>query len=315
MKLIRHSTVCCALLVLASCTRAAGLEPADVLQRAARAGRDIPAAHFTAHLVFDGTDTGGTAMHADLSAAGRMQHGGQQMEFVLEGRGTGGTNGSWQGKVEVVVAAENDVYVMPRELIFSSPESLPPMLVGHLLNQWWHLPPSDTPPAGPGMTPDPQRLRMQADIVDVVRDRGFTTVHGRSAYHYDVKLNPVKLRSFLAEVAKERGETADPERLGTLTENIDAVGELLIDADTFAILGVQWSITSGAPSRALRINARFDITDFDGGDPILPPQAATVIPLNPLDLLPSGIFLHGSPDVPEFPGEPDESTPDVPPLS
>lgn len=290
MKLIRFSTVCCALLVLASCARPATLPPEEVLQRAARASREMPSARFTARLVLDGPDASPLPMHAELDAQGRMQHGGRQMAFSLEGSGNSGPDTAWQGKAEVVIAGENDVYVLLREFTAPSSDETLSLLIGQFLNQWWHLPPGETPPAAPGMTPDPQMLRMQADIVDVVRDRGLATVHGRSTYHYDVKLNPEKLQRFLEEVAKERGEPADAAEQKALTEGIDGTGELRIDADTFAVQGLRWTISSGDQSRPMTVHAEFDITDFESGEAIGPPKDARVLPLSPSDFLPSGVL-------------------------
>ena len=44
----------------------------------------------------------------------------------------------------------------------------------------------------------------------------------------------------------------------------------------------------------MTVTVQLDITDFQDNEPITPPKDSKLLPLSPLDLLPSGLLPHGS---------------------
>lgn len=223
-----------------------------------------------------------------LQATGRMQHGGEQLQFALTGDGRAGPENSEQGygwhvRADVVVAGENEVYLAVHELSTDPPDALlPPGFLQGLLGQWWRLP-QRAAHAPAGITPDPKLLTMQTEVIDVARDRGIETHLGRQAYHYDTTINREKLLQFLEEVARERKEPPDRAGWEAMIAEADAQGQLWIDTETFFVLGLQWTITAQMKEKPLHIAVQMELSDVNAAPPIEPPSDARPLPFSSLE--------------------------------
>lgn len=269
--------------------REAGLPAEEVLDKATHANRDLQAVHFKASATFDLPQTGG--LHGTFQADGRTQQAGKQVQFTFQGAGeTPGSTGEaspWQIDGELIVANEQEVYVQIRSFT-GGPASLPPIMFAPFLNRWWKLPPKGAAPST-GVTPNPELLKMQSAVVDVTRDHGLTTFNGRRSYHYDVSLNRDKLVQFLEQVAVERKEQPQTEEWRKAAEKLDAEGELWIDAETFYVQGLRWTLSSSEASMPYEVQMQFDLSDHNAVNPIQPPADAELLPANPLEVLPGGL--------------------------
>lgn len=298
----RLMSLACIGLLLASCTTRSSVPPADVLSRAARVTRDLQSARFTVNATFEVALPSDVSARGTLGADGRMQDAGRQLQFTFQtnGQTMGGDRTTWHVQGDVMVAGEQEVYAFIRDVTVRPPHPLlQPALLGPFLGTWWRLPPgSSATTTGPtGVTPDPRFLRMQAEVVDVVRDRGIETFHDRTAHHYDVTLNREKLVHFLEEVARERGQTAQPETWRKFVDQVEAAGELWIDAEEYFIRGVQWTLTMPGQANPFTLTLRVELRDFHQADPIVPPTDAQNFPANPLEGF-QGILDAPAPGIP-----------------
>lgn len=278
-------------IILASCARVQGVAPAEVLRRAARASQELSSAHVSVIADLSSTTS---AMH--IEADGRMQDAGRQMAFMFSVENTSRAQADayqWQATGEVIVAAEEEVYL--RLLSLGSNPPHPLIGGGHLaplLKQWWHIPQEGQRQRAP-ITPDPRFLRLQTEIVHVEHDRGITDLRGDEAYHYDVRLDERKLLAFLEEVARERGETFDEEEWGKTLNDSDIRGELWIDVERYVLHQASWTVTPREESRSIdsqTFTLLAVIRDHDAADPVVPPTESK--PFSPEAL--QGLFLPPS---------------------
>lgn len=282
----RSGILSCALLFLISCARVQGLPPEEVLTRSARATRDLQSALFSAQALFDTGSGIEGGMRGEIRADGRIQHAGGQLQFSFTASGGGDdARQAWDMKGDVIVAAEQEIYVQLHELTGQLPQALiPAERLDGLLGRWWMLPVKGKQSSSL-VTPDPELLQMQAEVVDVTRDRGILTLQGRQTYHYDTMINRDKLIRFLEGVARERTEPADPAQAQAFTERLDASGELWIDTDTFFVRALRWMITSKDITRPFSVEFRLDLGDFNAADPIEPPADVLPLPEDSLSVL------------------------------
>lgn len=281
--LCRSGLVCSAFVVLVSCRPAQGLPAQEVLDRSARASRELPSASFTVNATF--TDSSPSGVTGAVNAQGRMEQGGRQMEWTADAQGTaagGAGSFQWHAVVSVLVAAENEVYLLVRDLSADPPQPLlGTPLLQQFLGKWWRLPSRGSSPGVATVTPDPQLLVLQTQVIDVTRDRGLQTVHGRNAYHYDVAINHEKLFTFLLNIAKQRNQAVDASSLKASADAVDATGELWIDAETFSVLEVRWNLASHAGDHPLQVTFTMVVTPSSSAQPIQPPPDAVLLPVNP----------------------------------
>lgn len=307
--------VVCAASLLVSCAGEPGLPPGEVLDRAAQASRHLRSARFTAHADVTVPSGASAPLTIILTAAGRLQDGGQELQFSLtaDGRTEGGA--SWHLEGDTIVAGEREVYANVHTFSLDPPHPLlQPLLLQQFTDIWWRLP--HEPAAATGVpiqvTPDPRLLRMQTEIVDVMRDHGRVRFGGRTTYHYDVALNRERFIRFLSEVARERGETQDQEAWKQWLEGLNASGELWIDAEDFILRGVQWKLLSADSARPFSATLRVELSDLNSAEPIAPPSDVRPFPGNPMGAFPN-LLMGTVPGLPPPAALPD--TRDVPPDS
>ncbi|MBI3335974.1 hypothetical protein HYZ98_00195 [Candidatus Peregrinibacteria bacterium] len=269
---------------LGACGRSADLPPHEVLKRTARASQELSSARFFL-LAIPRWEYGATAGELTFNIDGRLQHGGDQIQFLasVQGdiRGPGGETTSLTSAFEVIVSGPEELYLNVHTL-----ESQPPLLafqslsLAELVGKWLQLSaPVSAISASSSMAPDPHLLKMQSEIVDIVRDRGQEMHSGRSRYHYDVRLNTEKLLTFVEEVSRVREESLDTTMLKTFLAFVNAEGELFIDAETFLIERLVWHISAPhVPFGAFSLDLTLDLKDHGKAPPILPPLDATPFP-------------------------------------
>ncbi len=104
-----------------------------------------------------------------------------------------------------------------------------------MLNRWVRVVAGST---GTVVTPEPQLLDAQAQVVTVTEDLGRTTVRGKTVEHYRVALDKEKFAAYLARAGSDRGEVAPL----AWFDGLAADGELWIDPQTAFVHRVRWSV-------------------------------------------------------------------------
>lgn len=276
----RFIPVLCSVVLLSSCTRAGSLPPTQVLHKAAEAGQLLSSAAFSVSADFSGeTDLLDGRWDGTLNASGTLTDGGRQLQFTFTADTKQKTEGKGDSDIalsaDVVVAAENEVYLKLHTFTIDPPSSiLPPDLLKALLAQWWIIPSgsgADTP--SDSITPDPSLLRMQASVIRVVRDNGLVEINNRTAYQYDVEMDPAKMKDYFIEVTRMQGKDAE-EEIQALAE-LQATGKIWIDADTFQTHRILWNIHSTNPTKPQ--DSTLDISITRHNEPVtitLPADAA-----------------------------------------
>jgi hypothetical protein len=270
----------------------------DVLKNAARAGQGISSASFQGEVTFDVTTSNGHSFQGIANLEGEIQDGGTHIHSIIDAdmhMDAPGVPTTLAGEIEVI-ATPLETFLRLHSL--SSEEDHPlthPDVIGALKNQWWVI--ADESAGDLALlpvTPDPAVLQAQAEVVSVLRDRGFAAIRGRRAYHYETSIDHEKLTLFLVELARERGEVFD---LAGLTEELAssaATGELWIDAETFVLHRVQWTVTSLplGTSGSSTFSFTIDIFDHNHAPPIELPDNA--VPLDPIIGTDASILAPGT---------------------
>jgi hypothetical protein len=264
----------CTVLLLAACAKPSPLPPATVLENAVRASMRLRSASFTLHAEQSGGKASGKTV---IALDGRIQDGGKQID-------TNGTvdasitdpNGRLQnvsGKGEVIVAAENEIYLR-LDALSSQPEL--PFLEKDssdvLLGNWWRLPANPQAAGADAASPDPYLLTLQTSALVVKSDHGISAFDGRDAYRYDVTIDPAKLREFVEESARQRKSPLSPAQIQALYA-MTIEGEARIDAATFDVLRLEWTITDKTDAAA-RWKIEMTVADQNTAAPIAPPKDA-----------------------------------------
>ena len=157
-------------------------------------------------------------------------------------------------------------------------------LFAQMLNQWWRLP-SRKNDSGIPVTPDPELLRAQAQVVTVRQDKGLATLDGQEVYDEEVSVDESKLLAYLAQVSEQRHESFDPQQWQKTLKSTDMRGELWIDAQTFFLRRIQWHISSNDSRKPMDLTFQIDLQSHNAADPITPPADAKLLPVNPFESL------------------------------
>ena len=249
MRIHRLSFVLCFALVACSNPEPVqpDIAPQEVLQRATRAAKTLESAQYVLQGEFD-SKTDALSALGTVRMDGMLAGGGEQLRFQMDLTADMESiegNSSLTGTLEVVVISEEEVYMNIRSLV-SQPSSalFQPELIATLAGQWWLLSEDDTPPMAESVTPDPRLLQAQAQVVSVTRDRGVVSIDGRDVHHYDVALDKIKLAEYLSAVALEKGVDFDTKETTDAIEEIQASGQLWIDAETYYVQKINWVVQS-----------------------------------------------------------------------
>lgn len=237
----KHRFAICSALVLAACSRGGTEDPAVVLERAASKAQQLQSA------AFDATFSYATeGFVASGSAEGELADGGKRMAFSFDADVTMRAEGADQtvsAAGDVVVAGENEAYVklssLEGSVLFLPGIGLVPESA---LGTWYLAGGSGSGSLNAGVSPDPSFIATQAKTLVVTDDRSYETVDGHECYAYDVTVDPQKAVEFLAETASRQGTPFDRVAAENFVSSYDARGTLLIDAETFVIRRIDWTI-------------------------------------------------------------------------
>lgn len=268
---------------LGACQRPADLPPHEVLKRTARASQELSSARFFL-VAIPRWEYSGAGGELTFNIDGRLANGGDQIQFLASVQGDlrdGDRTTSLTSAFEVIVSGSDELYLNVHTLLSQPPHpALQSLLLAEAVGKWLQLSAPVSPvSASSSVTPDPHLLKMQSEIVDIVRDRGQEVRSGRSFYHYNVRLNADKLIAFIKEVSRVREEPLHTNMLETLLEFVNADGELFIDAKTFLIERLVWHISAPkVPFGTFSLDLTLDLKDHGRAPPIAPPLDAIPFP-------------------------------------
>jgi len=291
-----------------------GSQAAEVLRQAAEKSRTLQSARFSVNGLFQ--MEGGTLPSAGtFDLKGSMQDAGStvSLDADIDTIITPGGNRSQlfrvRGAGSVILLSQKDLYFRLASLTTEPASSLfQPELINLLIQRWWLLPSAPSQQGlgslpGGEMTPSPNVLRVQSQVVRVVKDLGLTTMEGKSAYHFQVTIDSEKLLQYFEEVARSRNEPFDKEKFLESTKDFSALGEMWIDQESLFLRQVQWSITRFRWGDAM-VTTSFTASffDFNSAPPITPPKDAQALsafsflglPIPKSDTLPSVKPLQSS---------------------
>ncbi len=270
---------------LASCVRPGDLPAEDVLMRSSVANRGLISARFSVHTQVS-NDKG---LDGFIDTDGLMQQGGRQlrMNITTSGKTTDGM--AWNGIGEMIVLSENEVYMNIHEANAVPPH---PLLLlpafTQVIGKWMRLPAPDQITPSETLTPDPRLLRLQSDVIRVVRDRGIVNLDGRDAYRYDVEVDPVRLASFVQETA---GDASTTQSLLAQFADIEAKGEIWIDAETFLLTRANWNVALPQMGDSTELTIQMQLSDIGIQAPIIAPSPVEPLPEIPLLPPPEASFM------------------------
>ena len=277
------------LLLLVGCSHEkieSQLPPEEVLRNAARASLTLESARYELNGNFTVTDANDVATTGHVQLNGVLQDSGNQIQFgAVVGVTTPGepANSVFSADVDVIVAGKQDLYVKLNEFSADGPNQLfNDQLVQQFSGKWWNLPSREDQLSFVSITPDPRLLNAQAQVVKVLKDRGMSSIHERSAYRYDVAIDSEKLIAYLRESVTEKGEQFDEEATRSSIENLSAEGEIWIDAETYYVQRLKWNVTQSVneASKDFSINFTVDFLDHDNAESIdIPTDAELFTPL------------------------------------
>jgi hypothetical protein len=293
--------VLAALTACGSAVNVPEMDPEEVLQRSATASRTMQSAQFTGNftLNLDMTDSW-TAYTAAGNIAGVLQDSGNDVTFALtEGvlrRQSEDDPFAMTVDVSLTAFVPGDVYVRLDSLLMEEGEAvLSPELLQNLLGKWWRLPSDSEQPDTVAVTPDPGLLRAQAEVVRVTENKGVTTIDGAPSYKYAVAVDQEKLVAFLRTAAEEQGEPFKEAGVREALASTTIEGELSIDAETFFVRRLLWTITrKGTEEQPGNLALSFTLTfsNHNKAPEIAPPENAEIF--SPL------LFLGTSPALPSL---------------
>jgi len=260
-----------------------GLPPEEVLSNAAHASQNLESALFTMVGSFSGDVKGvNTGMRGSVRVEGVLQNGGEQVQLKVNLDASArqpDASSNFTGLFDVIVAGPKEVYLQLHSLEVDQENGIfRPDLIEMFRGKWWQLPSEMQQGPSTPVTPDPRLLRAQSEVVKVVKDYGIETRGDRRVYHYSVVIDPEKLLAFLTKVAEERGEDLDAEAVRVFLQGLDAKGELWIDAETFYVHSLSWTITPITLEDGRTVSGSFtvDLRDHNAAPPISPPAEATL---------------------------------------
>jgi hypothetical protein len=258
---------------LLGCSRQPRLPSDVVLRKATIASQELLSARFSANgTIATGSVPG--SLETKIQLSGRLQDGGKQVDVALSFTGSvlASDDALFAGSARIVVAGEHDVYLLVHALD-SQGMRTPLVFPVSMLNIWLRLPSSSASNPQNTLTPNPDLLAMQSAVVEVVNDRSFASLNGRTMYRYDVTINKQRLQEFLRKSADSASGAVTGENV---LQRHQLFGSIWIDAETFAVHRVHWKSTpleENEPS----LDFIVDFSNHNVEDPIVPPGDAVTM--------------------------------------
>ncbi|MCF7844899.1 MAG: hypothetical protein K9M03_03675 [Kiritimatiellales bacterium] len=298
--------------ILSSCAAPERLPIDEVMALAARANQDIQSASF----IIDGSysiplNMLGGAISGDASMEGTLQDGGEYMQVSIQ------TEAIVSGVVEDTNAqVDFEVITTPHDETFIKINKLDtqptypllvPLMINNLIGRWWEFPNKNTEPRDIMTTPDPRLLQAQSKVVSVIGDLGLDTIRGRSVYHYQVEVDREKLYDYLITLSEESAQDKSAADISAMLDGLNALGELWIDAESYYLQRIIWSVETVSPDsdEKMVITFTMDLMDHNESDPIVLPTDTDLFTVE--ELMPS---LDSSPTS-SFDGFPSELENDI----
>ncbi len=258
-------------LLLTACSWSSRPDPAELLSRAVRTTQGLHSVAFdlTASVRFWSLQL---AVTGDLTASGALVSDGQLIRAAgaFQGElGAGDNTSPATVQAEIAHLANGEVDLRLQSA--SGPMIdliLPASLRSAATGQWRRIIRGSS---GTVVNPEPQVLDAQANALAVTDDLGRTQLRGVNVVHYQVTVDPEKLRAYLSRAAENRGERLADDALQTTVDAMQANGELWIDPATALVHRVRWSV-SDPVSKNLTLELTLDLHDHDL---VLPIEAPT----------------------------------------
>ncbi len=272
-------------LLLVSCSLRSNPDPAEVLSAAAKASRSLESAHFSVK----GTASTDPLRQYSFAFDGILRDAGEEVQTagVIEVKNSE-SNSASNIELEVIVGANRDVNVRVGSVSGDDPLVASPAL--RAMEGAWYRLPSESGASIDPVSPDPQLLRLQAEVVKVTHDYGTENVDGADAYHYAVSIDPQKLEQFLAQAAEEQHATFDPSSTRDFFIAHSVTGDLWIDQSTSFVRRIRW-IVSPKDGGSVTANVTISLTDHNEAPEIQPPQ--NVRAFDPRTMLQMPLMMEG----------------------
>ncbi|MDD5026598.1 MAG: hypothetical protein PHH13_04485 [Candidatus Peribacteraceae bacterium] len=276
----------CVLLLAACVQQPQGLPAEEVLQHASVASQNLLSAQYTVKGTYVVNMQGIGTLNGMADISGVLQDGGRQVSMLIDAQGTlvdTSVRRSYTANLEMIVAPPDETYVRIHRIITEPAHPLLDVQVmEQLAGRWWLVSAgSKVGTSVEAVTPDPQLIRAQSQVVRIEKNHGIVTIDDRAVYHFETALDPEKLIAFLTQSAQEGGETVDMEGLRSQLADVDAKGELWIDAQTFLIHRIRWEIAHipvGKDGTA-SLSFTMDLSKHNEAQPIAIPSDA--LPYSP----------------------------------
>lgn len=221
--------------ILTACAGIGQESPEVVLQKAMHAGRKMHAMRLSGEGSFHNVSTSFAGIRSgSIRLDGEIQQAGRQLRVNVDlSEETERNMAGLRANADILVLDGGETYLRLNMLTAadSSPFSSAQQSMLETEHIWWQLsaPRDDTMGS---ISPDPHWLRMHADAIQVTHDFGIVRIAGTETYHYDVRLNPEKMREILGGT----GVTSD--------SMPEASGSLWIDAHDYSVRRMKWDMLS-----------------------------------------------------------------------
>ncbi len=274
---------CCAVLLLTSCGKKGDLPPSEVLRRAALASGQLRSARYDVQADVDGAMPAMSG-RASIQLSGVLQDGGKEVQVAAAVEGEMDQEGehrtlSLEG--QAVTHTQNDWFFLLQQLNVEPPlDDRQNAMLTQVAGQWWRVENASDAEAF-SVTPDPQLLRAQSEVVIVTRDNGVETINGHEAYRYDVAIDPDKLVVFMQKVSESNGSTFNAASAKADLANFEATGQMWIDTKTFYMHRLTWNVRTKLYAQGhggLSIVLTANLKDHDAAPAIVEPQDARLFP-------------------------------------
>lgn len=269
------------------------LPPDVVMQKTAEVARNLESAAYTINGNFDFDIDDAINGKGTLRVEGLLQSGGDQVQslFTLSAKvGDPRSQGmNIDTKFESIATKGGLIYFYLHDLKSTPSGTLfKENLISTFAKKWWILPSDEIQdekrggsPVSP-VTPDPQIIKEQSQLVRVVRSNGIKKMNNRNTYHYDVELDAEKFVDYLKRSATASNEHFDETKIKQFLSQLGTDGELWIDAETFNVHRIVWKLDFGL-FVPIDVSFQMDLRDHNIAPAINFPSDA--LPFSPIELL------------------------------
>lgn len=298
---MKHSVVftSCLSLFVVGCSQASDIQmltPEEVLSNAAQVSMDLETVRYDFSGDVNLTDANDVATNGTVNVEGFLRDSGEQLQFTLDFNATTKYpegDSVLSATVDVIVAGSDDLYVrLERYELEGANPFFNTELLGKFAGTWWKVPSRDNQVSAVSLTPNPRILHAQSQVISVVKDKGLATLQGRPMYHYDISLDQDKMVSYLRQIADEGNGEFDETAVRASLADLQATGEIWIDAESFVVQRLHWDLLQKVTSTSQQFHTSFTVnfSDHNNAPAIVPPTDAKEF---------TPLMFFGIPDIPE----------------